>query len=533
MSSSYSIEYANLSLPAYWAKHSVNLAEWRNWKCGALDCPDRCDGCAKDCQAHDTRKANCTTWKTVDRLITRLAPYLPECSIDELSFLDVKYAVSSLQDEVSAGGRPYADQTVREMYAYLHDIFRYAEDHDHATDVMVEITSTEISNIVCAKNRGARKSVIAQYIEKLQKKPRSLTIWQIERLLDIVVKRVSEDGRAFAILLALFLGLRPAELRFLRWRDVITFADHKDRFYAAIMDSRDEKARRKHHVKTRNGNRKIPIPTELLHLLHERYKYVSEECRKRGIPQKEYRNYPIVCYENQFHRPCRDYELSKFIKPIFKRIQMSMDDLVPYLIDLLAEDELGELTDESDEVMTLYVLRRTFWTLMNSCTQLSDEEKRYIMGHEIKVNNKDQRKRFNNENVLWGIGQKMDRCVCSGKLHARSMLETLTCSCPVEIVNRGIIYLNIPRDLLTQGGELVIDAITEECADDVTLTILQSPRAFAALRPQIFVLPYPPSDRQPSGINTEYEVWQAHQKPARPDRAVRPAVSAEPVTPPT
>ena len=347
----------------------------------------------------------------------------------------------------------------------------------------------------------------------MMKLPRSLSFWQIKRLLVLVSKRLLEDGRCCAILLALFCGLRPAEIRFLRWRDLCRFSSHPTRRLAIIHNSRDGKGRKKDRVKSANGYRKIPIHFELELLLNQRFAYVVEKCRQSGVKEGAWLDYPICCLGNNFSAPCRDYQLRNFLKPFFKNIKLSLADLAPYLVDQLAEDT--ELSGDDDQILELYVLRRTFWTLQNSCTQLSDFEKRYVMGHKIEVDRKDQRGTFNDEDKLWRICQKMDRCVYSRQLHEKALKASLTGSAPLLIENRGMLYLHIPRELLALGGELALDVITEERGDEVTLQICDSPRPYDRLNLKYETSPLPAPQAYPSGINCERDIWEAHLDPKR------------------
>ena len=500
---------SELTFAEYWQKHRLNIANWRNWQCYAEDCPARKAGrCTKDCSCPNTRENNCSTLKAVDRLVSRLDELLPDKPIADLSLLDIKHAISRLQELDSAAGNAFAQNTVRTFYSYIHDITRYAEAHGHASDVLRTVTQDEVTKILCAQNKGERESIIEEYLEKLMKLPRSLSFWQIERLLLLVSERLLKDGRCCAILLALFCGLRPAEIRFLRWRDLRRFASHPMRRLAMIYNSRDGKGRKKDRVKSANGFRKIPIHFELESLLNQRFAYVVEKCRQSGAEEGAWLDYPICCLGNDFNAPCRDYQLSNFLKPFFKKIRLSLADLVPYLVDQLAEDT--ELSGDDDQILELYVLRRTFWTLLNSCTQLSDFEKRYVMGHKIEVDRKDQRGAFNDEDKLWRICQKMDFCIYSQELHAKMLKVSLTGSSHLTIDNRGVLYLHIPQELLALGGELSLDIITEECGDEVSLQICNSPRLYDRLTLKYETSPFPAPPAYQSGINCERDIWEAH-----------------------
>ena len=502
---------SDLSFARYWQKHRLRIADQRNWQCYADNCPGKKAGCMKDCSCPAIREAFCSTLKAVDRLVSRLDTLLPDKPIADLCLMDFQYAISRLQEADGLARDVFAQQTIRTFYSYIHDITRYAEAHGHTADALHAVTNAVITKILCAQNKGLRESIIEEYLEEMLKKPRSLSFWQIERLLVHVSKGLLMDGRYCAVLLALFCGLRPAEIRFLRWRDLRGFASHPTRRMAMIHNSRDSKGRAKGRVKSANGFRKIPLHLELESFLSRRFAFVVDKSRQSGAPEDAWLDYPICCLGNDFAMPCRDYQLSNFLKPLFAKIKLSLADLAPYLVDQLADDM--EITGDEDQVLELYVLRRTFWTLQNSCTQLSDHDKRYVMGHKIEVDRKDKRGLYNDEDRLWRICQKMDRCVYSRQLHEETITFRLVDTSPLMIDNRGILRLHIPPEQLARGGELLLSVITEECGDAVTLQICDSPRPYERLIPDVEVTPLPVVREYPSGINCEREVWAAHLNP--------------------
>ena len=101
---------------------------------------------------------------------------------------------------------------------------------------------------------------------------------------------------------------------------------------------------------------------------------------------------------------------------LFSYIKVSARDLVCYSLDANIE----RLKNKRDaiyegEALCIYVLRKNFWTWAEAETRLTDHEKRYVMSHEISdENGRDVRPRLNDENLLWEICQKMDRCVIVG-----------------------------------------------------------------------------------------------------------------------
>lgn len=167
------------------------------------------------------------------------------------------------------------------------------------------------------------------------------------------------------------------------------------------------------------------------------------------------------------------------------------------------------------EALCLYVLRKNFWTWAEAETQMTDHEKRYVMGHEISdENGRDVRPRLNDENLLWEICQKMDRCVFCLDLH-RSLLEReLHVKESISFSNCGTVTFNISPEVLKAGGEIVIHCKAEEVNDPI---IYETPKAVTPLKKMTAeVSPFPVFPHNRTGINCQYENVLAHEKPAPP-----------------
>ena len=65
------------------------------------------------------------------------------------------------------------------------------------------------------KSEEEQRMDLEEYTETVQylKKVRSLTIWQREKLVELLIKGIEQDGRYLALALIFYCGLRPAEVR--------------------------------------------------------------------------------------------------------------------------------------------------------------------------------------------------------------------------------------------------------------------------------------------------------------------------------
>ena len=170
---------------------------------------------------------------------------------------------------------------------------------------------------------------------------------------------------------------------------------------------------------------------------------------------------------------------------------------------------------EQDQQLTLYVLRRNYWTWTESSTRLSDHDKRFLMGHEMDLDGRSQRSAYNDENRLWEMLQKMDRCVLSKELHQQNLYATPAKGQPIFIEDRGLVRIIITKDMLQSGGTLSINVTTTEAGDTIELKALSPIRKLGGLTVHTEVVSYPKTFASDVGINCEYENWLAHQAPSR------------------
>ncbi len=90
----------------------------------------------------------------------------------------------------------------------------------------------------------------------------------MEKLSQILQEGITKDGRYCALAIMLYTGARPAEVRALRWGDLVPFLDHPDHLLMRLYRTLDPKGRPKSSMKTTNAYRSIPIHFELLQLLN-------------------------------------------------------------------------------------------------------------------------------------------------------------------------------------------------------------------------------------------------------------------------
>lgn len=495
-----------LSFLSYWDKHKACLANQRNWSCEG-NCPDHPE-CLRHCLYPDKRIADGGTLHNYDRHMNLVGFHLGTKPISDLTFADICRAISAVRTKKNyssstAGG---IASTIRVIFDFAaargdaYNITKFSRAGKESSDLMVILGSDHPPSYIRNELRKER--------ERLADTVKSLTAWQLKKLTSLLWDCVEEDGRYALIYLMLYAGLRPAEGRALCWKDVTPFVDHCDRELINIYKIRDGRGVIKHTAKTENGFRRIPVHIELQAFLD----------RRRAFVQKHYPgpidDLPICCYRNDFARPCRDYEVAQLAQELFsEKLSMDASCMYSYWVLKLSEEYDGDHEEDAVQHLTLYVLRRNFWTWLQSSTLLSDTQKRLIMGHELPPGLK--RKDFNNENMLWEICCKLDLCVISAELHREHLYLALSPDREVSFNDQGLCRIHLTPEALAKGLSLQMFLTAEEPGEAISVTALSPVRSIGGIRPEATVMGVPANTHK-QGINCAYENWLAHLHPVKP-----------------
>ena len=363
--------YANdgeLTLRAYYEKHAEMIAKVRKWQKIEMS-----DGTISIPTIDAYRKK-------MDKLFAEY-PALNEKSIAEVTFFDIVDALHAVK--VSRGpGRLYSDGTIGIYVSMLNDLYRYAEDRVEAENVILHflpgrqtLVSRDHPSYIAPDKMSAMR--IGAQVEKNRTRRRSLTINEAKKLYSLLINNITRDGRFVIIAIILYTGIRPSESRAIYWSDIIPIQSH-DGAYLMIVNKTVSKDGRKllESMKTSNAYRKIPIHPELMNLLELRKQYVEEQ--SGGVVDG-----PIGCYRNEFGRKCSAAQLGVFAKEQLKRI-IPTEVMQVNALDAAYEAMYRENgKDESEESLTLYVLRKNFATLATSWMRLTQMEVKYCMGHAM------------------------------------------------------------------------------------------------------------------------------------------------------
>lgn len=503
------VDNSGMPFSDYWDRHKLEISNNRGWDCKGT-CGEK-PQCLRNCQKENVRTETMGTLHDYNRYNHYVATYLTK-PISEISFMEVCDAIGAVR---RAHG--YSASTAGGIASAVRRVFEFAHEHGDAADITdytrgnPEVGLDILVLLGSDRSEDYIREELRKERERLANITKSLTIWQLEKLVSILWERIEEDGRYSLICLMLYAGVRPAEGRALRWKDIVSFLDHPEREIINVYNTRDGNGGIKSLLKSDNAYRRIPVHFELKALLEKRKKYVMEHA------DGPIDNLPICCFKNDFDRSCRDYEAAVLAQKVFNCLRISQLDFYAYQVERLSEKFLNKNygKEDDDQHLTLYVLRRNYWTWLQSSTRLSDENKRLIMGHELPEGQ--TRKEKNDENRLWAILEQMDACVISKKLHKRQLVAKIDNKEPAYIVDQGVCLIHLSEETLATGSILCISATTEEAGDPIRLKALTPVRSVGGIVPNVHVVGVPPKLRK--GINCQFENWQAHQRPARPHTA--------------
>lgn len=335
----------DLSIKEYWSKYCFDIANERGWDCKCTECPSFMPGCSKFCADTQQREHICGTLRTYTRYVYFIQESLGGKPICEISFGDIRVALQYVQDKTG-----WADETMRTVQSCLSVVFRFAETHGDAYNILRYTSyregqekTTSTSDLLTLISSRKPRDVIQSRLQDIQEKhihrTKSLTTWQLERLSQILQEGIVKDGRYCALAIMLYTGARPTEVRALRWGDLIPFLDHPDHLLLRLYRTLGQKGRPKSTMKTTNAYRSIPVHFELAQLLNDRYRFVLLQLG-RGVSSlinrrpmdSEVAELPICCRGNNFRRYCRDYEVALLADHVFsQQLRLPQRDMYIYL----------------------------------------------------------------------------------------------------------------------------------------------------------------------------------------------------------
>lgn len=476
----------DMSLKEYWGKHCTFIAKDRHW---AIQTGDQ--------YSFET----CATLRQYDDYIRKVAGCL-DMPIAEITPANILRAVSDV-----AKMYQYQEATVKTIISALRDVFSYAATCGHAYNILSKNRAGDRSNnltTLMIQRILAPAAANVEMKELSDSCPRALTIGQQGRLALYAAEHVLEDGRFCGILISLYTGMRPAECRGLRWNDFRSFPDHTDRHYLIVDEILNDKFLYSKQVKTKNALRSIPIHIEIEGALQKRKEFVQQNMGA----DTDIGELPIVCFGNEFKKPCRGPDYSNFAFKLLKEFGVSSEQLGFFLLD-----ESDNLTP-SDCHPPMRILRRNFATVLQACTDMSLEEKEYIFGH--RISGKDGAKKrveySRNMDRLWRIAQKLDKAPFCKKLYELHFPQITVGDGTVTQEGRGQGRIRIPWEAAVRGQKLHLH-FEGGPNTSVSISTQNAVRPFGGLPVEVKMADAPISWGDPlPPINAEAIHWEAAKK---------------------
>ena len=305
---------------------------------------------------------------------------------------------------------------------------------------------------------------------------KSLTMTEMQFIMRHIEEHLLEDGRYIALAIMMYSGLRPGEVRALKWEDIHSIVEINGCRYFEIHHVLDTQNRERPHPKTSNGFRNIPIHCELSNLLSIWKKHISRSIHlpftqsAPGLPfiQEQPKGY-ICCKENAFGRPCTYQELADFAKnKVFRHLNTEMRDAIGLELALIKGTRSPEYDPQDD--LTLYVLRRNFRTWIQYGTQCTRLEKLYIMGHKMEGNGNDVRSSYSTPQALKTIAAKLDGFTILEEYHPQAVLLT-TDNATQYIQEGGFLRIAIPYAYIGEDWTVDIELNCVEKNDTLCLEL--------------------------------------------------------------
>ena len=437
---------AKCTIPEIWSRWSTDIAEFRGWE------P------AKD------RIAEYTS------VLAPISPALGHRPVSEISAIDIYDAIISVRTRIVAGTtRQYAKSIYSKRLSVITDIFKYLESRGICTNPLWHppwtligdgtldpwLTSDELKykleEEACAL---ASKRVLPRYLpDDLERK-----------LMQHIADNILEDGRWAGILILLCQGLRVSEARGLRYRDLVELKSRPDRRKINIYGSADKRGKKKLGLKNRQSIRSVPEHIEVMTLLREREAYIKT---KLGVD--DIGDLSIICYGNDYTRPCTDAEFARFIrKELDALFKVEPDMRKAMLIDLYLNPDPAEhknkQIDPADCELSGRLLRRNYATQCYAKTTMDDDDIAITMGHKT---DRAIANAYSESNIL-RMMDKLDHRMILPDLHPgwHVMLQPQD---HIDITDCGTVFLTLSPELLRQGGTIEIIAHTIMPGDAIIL----------------------------------------------------------------
>lgn len=413
---------SDLSLEGYWLKHRYSIAALRKWK---------------------DPKGTISGYNYRMNLMAKAAPEISKKRpIRSLVLTEIVQMMELVQANRS-GSAPLGRGTLDGCGSLIRDILGNAELNGLPVKNLNKFENTILKrtiNDLCLNvdshsaarlRRSSLKDLEEQLEYEVVKKKnirKSLTMSEMRFIMKLVSKHLLEDGRYIGLAIMMYSGLRPGEVRALQWDDIHTIIEPPGFRFFEIHHVLDRQNQEIDRPKTANGYRNIPIHCELDHLLSLWREHIIQSQHLpiidsgNTLPSKKQQPHGyICCKENSFGVPCSYNDFAEFAKKVvFRLLNQEIRDAVELELSLIKCSRSPDYDPDDD--LTLYALRRNFWTWIQYGTPCTRMEKLYVMGHKMMENGVDVRPRYSTPQSLQGISTKMEKFAILQEIHLHTVI---------------------------------------------------------------------------------------------------------------
>lgn len=434
--------------------------------CGVLE--EHYEDCAKYWRKEETRKNYDRDYD--DKIIPNLSGH-DEKTVDAYTKEDYEAAISAIaeqgQGKKGEAFVPYADSTIQHYRHLIEVVVSAASEHELC------------DNVLWGSRFSLTEHTPEDEIKERVKLKKSLSISQELAVADMLLSDVAQRGQEMGLLLMFALGLRNGEACGANYGDIRPMRLHPECKVLWVYKSTAAGTNIvQSSGKTRNADRIIPIPDVLERFIVERRKYLEKNVMfsKDDVVQN-IDELPIVCVGNDYFHRCSSNQLTAAGREMFKKINMTKDQLA-YIDFELSDESLADELKERDP--TAYLLRRNFGTHLH-IVGADEAEIEFLIGHDID-DAYETRNEFVNEEKLFEIKQKLDQ---------RPILNTSYLTEEPQVIayednQPYTLYGNIPKkyQLALHQNTVKVQVTAKEPLDPITITLKVSETA--AIRKMVF-----------------------------------------------
>lgn len=349
-----------------------------------------------------------STQKSYRNKMDSLSEFLTGIAFCDCTTDDFDFAIEKVNNRrVQSVGKPYSENTLNGFRSIFNDLCYFSETYSNGRYSSVvwgsdwKIVDDSPKN--SAKHQIPLEEDVKERVNRQVVLPRSLTMTQEIKLVDVICKGIEEDSNYAGLALGFYLGLRPGECCGVKYEDIRPLDGYPGTYCLYIYEQLTVDEKSTNDLKTANAYRVLPVPIELYQLLSR---------RKAAVERKMHRNcekYYIVSLDDTcsgLWRQGNRRSFRVFAQNILRSIKVEEKVVIN-----LSKEIKAKAAAESN--VTTYLLRRNFATALSGVCGMEDDELKYLMGHAIGAAD-EKRHDFVNPDALFQLWEKLNlRCYLS------------------------------------------------------------------------------------------------------------------------